>query len=664
MLDALSGSLLLAVALTALWQGATRLASIFVPHGLERVLATVVTVAAVAVAEALALGRVDLGTDPLALAGVSVALGLLATLALPRPQLGPLTELGQWLRGLQRGGRLLIGAGAGFFVAWCAWVLLAPALDIDSVQYHLPESATWIANGNPGSIERLLPRFPVGNYPVTNEVLLAWVGGISRNIAFMLLWAPFSALLLGLAFVTGARCFGATSGWALLGTAVVIGVPIVGDGATRIGTDLAATTWLAVAAALAFSASERRRSPRLLAFAIVALGLAIGTKTFTAPLGLIALVVAGWRMRERLPRPAPIVAAVAAAVAVGGVWYIRNLLDHGSPLWPFLSLPGSDPLPPGFDGADSRFISQPLATLEGNVGEYLGLLGPAPLLLAAALLLPLLLRSRGALVAAGAVAISLLAWVNAPFTGDTGAIAADLLAISTVRYLMPAIVLAIAILAVLATAGAASGSAAARAAPAARITLSAALGWGLAELALGRDGVPALWALGVGALLGALLAAASAPRMSRVAVRGGLLALGAGVVLALAVYPSRFLELYTVDGEVEDPLTDTRVTFGPLVRWFEREPGFTEGDAPVYFEPTIVGPLVGGQLQHEVTLLEPGLDCDSVRERADGGYIVFRLVAAGFGEPPPPALRCFAGEPERVRIPTEAGGSLVVYGEA
>ena len=31
-----------------------------------------------------------------------------------------------------------------------------------------------------------------------------------------------------------------------------------------------------------------------------------------------------------------LVVAVLAAFVVGGIWYLRNFVDHGSPLWPFV----------------------------------------------------------------------------------------------------------------------------------------------------------------------------------------------------------------------------------------------------------------------------------------------------------------------------------------
>ena len=56
-------------------------------------------------------------------------------------------------------------------------------LGVDALVYHLTEIVTWARTGHPGQVVTVTQEFPVGYYPVTNEVLLAWGTGIARSFA-------------------------------------------------------------------------------------------------------------------------------------------------------------------------------------------------------------------------------------------------------------------------------------------------------------------------------------------------------------------------------------------------------------------------------------------------------------------------------------------------
>ena len=648
------GAAALLISVAALTAACVRLASLAAPGGLGRALAVVVGVASLAVSEALLLGFVELGSNPIALLIASGLIWLAARLGLPAPELGPGAELAAWIRGLEPRARAIAGVAAGATVAWSVAMLLEPALDIDGVQYHLPEVVRWLETGTPGSVELIFIEFPVGTYPVTNEVLLAWLGALSGNIAVLYLWAPATAWILLASFVAGTRAAGADRIWSWVGAAAVLAVPIFGDSAARLGTDLAASAWLAAGTALAVIAVRTERRAGLLPFAVVAMGLAVGTKTVTAPLAVLVIAWAVWSLRHRRRTLAGVAAGIAGAALVGGVWYARNAVNHGSPLWPFVSLPGSDPQPPGFDDSAS-FLEAPVETVSGKLPDYLELLGPAPILLLAALGLGLATRSRPYVLASCALGLALLAWANAPFTGDSGAFAADLFAVSAGRYAMPAIVLAGAILALTASrTGAAAGLA--------RATLAVACAWGVVDLALGRDAAPSLLVLVAGAAAGAALAALARslrPRGLRVAAVGA----GALAVIAVSAYPDRYLSLYGGGSDAADELLDTRALFGPLASALDEE-GFEDDEIPVFFAPTMIGPLAGGDLDRSLELLDPRLRCpDVVAETADA-YVVIRQPPPGFGSPPA-ALGCLGpGRDELTRVALDDGGSLIVFGPA
>lgn len=654
----LLGALLLIGSLIALWMAGVRLASPWAPNGLERALSVCVTVAAAVTIEALALGPFSLGTDPPALAIVSVALLILARAALPPPAETMWRELAEAVGGAGRIGRMAIGAAAGLALTWAGFALAEPSLDLDSVFFHLPEVSAWIDGGQPGSAELISNQYPIGNYPSTNEVIMAWAGGISSNVTPVLLWPSLLTLLLGLATVLALRSLGCRWVETALATAAVLLLPLVYEAVTGLDSDLASITWVAVSVSLCVPVATGRAAPELLAFAIVALGLAVGIKTSVVPLGALALLAA-LVMARRRPRLPAIGISLLVALMVGGIWYLRNLAEHGSLLWPFVDLPGGDPLPQGIAALTTSFAERPLATLDGRVSIYLDQLGAAPLLLAAALILPLLIRDRRLLLGAGAVAISLLLWSIAPATGEAPGPDGLFFSVTGVRYMMSTILLATGVIAVIA-----SGSG--RLALVARATLAVAVVWGLVELFAGRDGAPPVWLLIAGPLAGIVLTGAIGTFGSRAgnrsvgaipaAVAAGLA--GMALIAVLAVYPGYFLDRFADRSSAEDPLADARGLFGELAGWFEDQSEYRDGDSPITFSDPLIGPLSGGSFAHELRLIPTGASCEAVESMADGGWVVLSGPVAGTSAP---IAACFAGTPPVAELDGSAGAEVRVY---
>ena len=324
---------LLAVSVVALADGGFRLASLAATGGLERVVATATLAAAAATLEALLLGLIGLGTEPLALAPAAAVTWLAAWRLLPSPQIGAREELAGWWRDTPSLRRLALASLAGVALAWSAWLLRFPALGVDSLLYHVPEVIEWVHNGRPGSVGEYFPFFSVGNYPATNEVLLAWGSGIGRSFLWIGIWAPATTLLLGVAGWTGRRSLRVDRLVAGLAVGALCLTPVLThwqmNGAH---THLPALAWLVSAGALCAASATR---PALLAPAIVAAGLAIGTKTTTLPIALLALAFALYANRIELRRLAvPLALAAGTALAVGGDRYLRNFVDHGEPFWP------------------------------------------------------------------------------------------------------------------------------------------------------------------------------------------------------------------------------------------------------------------------------------------------------------------------------------------
>jgi hypothetical protein len=640
---------LLGIAIAALAGAGLRIASPAAPRGAERAVAAAVIAASIAALEALGLGLVRLGTSPAALAIAAGATWLAARALLPAPAQPAGAELARAWQATPLAGRLVLGAAAGALIAWAAWLLRHPALGIDTVAYHLTEVVAWIGNGSPGAVEPIFPAIPVGNYPLTNEVLMAWATGIARSFVVVGIWAPAAMALLAVAGWAGLRALRVQA----LAAGLAVGALCLTPVATHYqqngaATDLPALTWLVCAAFLALASARR---PALIAPAILAVGLAVGTKTTTAPLALLVLALALIAIRRRVSWPL-VAGATAAATLIGGYWYLRNLVDHGSPLWPFVTTPWGDPMPYEIGperGVNASFLDRPRETLERVGEDWLDLFAGGFGLLAAAVVAPLLARERRVTIAAAATVVAFLLWTNAPFTGASVP-EYDVATASIVRYLMPALAAAIVTLALTA------------ASPRrlARGYGIAALGAGLAVNAvqtadLGYPSVPRVWvplagaALGAGAALALTVAAARlpAPALPAAARIGAVAAAAALVGVAVTPAASGFVERHAATAQLYG--TDT-------IRWFTTQPRFGSGDDRIWAAPVNLAPLAGDRLQHEFGWIALDEPCGRVREIAREGWTLV-FIWPQTGRPMARNANCLRSEP-----PAHRGSGFLVYG--
>jgi hypothetical protein len=588
--------LLTVLAVAAMAGAAARVAHALGARGLEIVVAAAPLAVAAAIAEAMALGLVRLGGSSPVLAAAA-ALTWLATWRL-LPPAGVTGAVARWWRGLTTGQRRWFGAAAGAFAAWTAWVVKYPALGIDPLTYHLTESIRWVQEGTPGTVEEVQYEFPSGWYPITNEVFVGWLTGLGSSLAPQVLWTPATAVVFGAAGWLGMRRLDVPPAVTGLAIASLLLIPVTATQLLGPHTDLPAFMWLAVTAALAVCAA---RAPGLLVPALVAAGLAVGTKTTTAPLALIALLAAGLLSRDRLrPLAAPLTAAALLAAVVGLTWYVRNLFAHGSPLWPFLSGPFGDPVPEIISITDVSFLETPGESL-GNSRwiKYLELLSGGLLTLALGLTVPFLRRRRAAMLAAAAAGLATFAWLNAPFTGVPDDPVLDL-SLTTTRYLVPALTAGTVAFALCATG---------RARPTLVVLALCCLWSYAASENLNFPGIPSAVTFALGAAAGA--AVASLRRLPRVDLR---IAAGAAVLLAalsLSVIAHRFG--HRQGGQ-------TWLASASVVTWMVDQPRFAEGDDTVHFAPTMLAPLAGNSLEHTLDLIPREEPCERVLARR--GWIV------------------------------------------
>ena len=225
--------------------------------------------------------------------------------------------LGTWAVG---GGLLVLGL----------WTLAVyPPTAFDDTMYHLPYAVSLLEEGRLGFLGDL--RFPV--FPQLNEVLFATVMLSGSDLAPHYLQTLLFLLLGATAFVW------ARSRWdgsvAVLVTALILGTPLLVWVGTTAFVDLTAALFV-TAALLARERWEDAEGAGWLLVAGALLGMAAGTKYhalyFVVAIGAVESV-RGVARRQ--------LAAVggfwALSAMTGGVWYLRNVLLTGNPLFPFMS---------------------------------------------------------------------------------------------------------------------------------------------------------------------------------------------------------------------------------------------------------------------------------------------------------------------------------------
>ncbi|HEX8752666.1 MAG TPA: hypothetical protein VF731_04540 [Solirubrobacterales bacterium] len=347
--------------------------------------------------------------------------------------------------------------------------LMTGMTGFDSTWYHGTFAAGFYQSGNTIDLHFIAPQFLAWFYPANSELLHA-VGMLAfgRDLLSPLLNLGWLLGCLVACWSLG-RPYGVAP-WSLALGAIALSVPALSDQAGEARNDLVGIFFLLAAVAVALNA--RRASSRgVLALVGLAAGLAAGTKlNFLLPaavlvLGLVLAAPPGRRLRAFLT-------AGLAALAGGGYWYLRNLVQSGNPL-PWIHHLGPLTLPAPEQALGGREAHSVFGYLtDGTVwsdwflpGLHHALWIVWPLLGAAALTglaLPLfsLLTNRhgraaagegrgradAALAVAGLVGLaSSLAWLLAP-TSASGPEGMPRGFESGLRYLAPALVLGLALL--------------------------------------------------------------------------------------------------------------------------------------------------------------------------------------------------------------------------
>ena len=627
MIPPLIAHALLALALLALLDAGRRVAGTLGAAGLQRLLAAIPLAATGAGLSALALGLVGLGSDPFALTLAAGGIWLAAE-RFTAPAGPAWSELAESLARLPAAPRVGIAAAAGALVALVVWLLQNPALVGDGLQYHVPLVAAWVTGGEPGSIQPVSTDAPLEAYPLSTELLATWATGIARSFVPVTLSNPLMLALIAFAGWVGLRELRVPRSITALAVAALASAPLLVSQLNTFTTDVPALAWLVCCAALCVGAL---RAPGLLVPAVLAGGIAIGTKTTALPLAAGCLIVTAIAVRGGLrPWRWALGAAVVAAAVVGGLWYFRNLILHGSPLWPFVTTPWGDESSFLFDLFGERVLFDP-SSADGRWDDYGRYLYGGVALLAGGVLAPIWSRSPRVVAASLVTLASILIWASAPNTAFPDGAIYDGLQGGAIRYLLPGVAAGAVALALAATERGIGGGISVgvlAAALLANLVGDARLGFvsdfqPVAAFEVNPVLPSALVPL-AGAAAGALLAGAALrlrsrrgaapagrprPRVAVAVVAGSLLA-GGLLALAASGYVERSSGFYATPAGA---------------RWLIEHPGYLEDDEPVASQSRIVGTLAGDELRHRLTLLDPEAGCERVRESAGEGWVIFNV---------------------------------------
>ena len=467
---ALFGAMLVAVALATALIVRRRLRHL---DALELALASVVVATAVLIGVhllPLMLGVLTRGTV-LAAAGLAVALAALvrpaagsaATGARSRPPAARSTPVSWVLAGLAAA--FAAAAALGDLGRWAGDELVG----VDPLTFHLPNVARWIQTGTVWQIDQFVPLLAQGNYPHNGDVVLLSTVLPWHNDFLVRLPITFYLVALAVAVFAVARELGAAPAASLLAAAVVVSMPVVGLATIprALPDSLMWATYTCGVLFLLRHARTRRRSDLVLAG--VALAVACGTKWYgvsSVPV-LIAIWLGARLLAERRAGPPALRHTLGDGVLVGGlaflgtlVWLVRNLALSGNPVFPLDVEPFGLTIfdaPPdvirdqaGWTIAD--YAGDP-AVLRQLAGEIVEGLGSTPIVCALGLVVAVALARRGGRVpdgrilalAAGAVVLGLLYTVT-PATA-LGLRGDPSLANSNTRYAVPALLLAVPVLA-------------------------------------------------------------------------------------------------------------------------------------------------------------------------------------------------------------------------
>lgn len=430
--------------------------------GLPAHLADAILTLALLIVTAELIGAVGmLERAPLVAACLAVGLGLRLAVRPPLHGAGqppPAPPSGRW------GTRVAALIAAVLVAHWSIGtvdVFRAGMTSYDSNWYHMPLAANFAQTGSTLDFAFVAPRYLSWFYPQNSELL----HGVGIVLTQRDVLSPALNLLWLVGCLGAAWCIGRPYGrgpWTVAAAAVVLDAGVMADQAGEARNDTLALFFLLAAVAFLFNGAAAGRGRGIglgaLAVAGTAAGLAAGTKlSFLFPAAVLAigapfLASSGRRRVATLWFGAPMLAGSA-------FWFLRNIGEAGNP-FPWFKAIGSLQLPGPEQGLRGRPQFSVLHYLgdgrvwndwfEPALSQRLGDLWPLLLAVGVAAIGFSLLRGPPILKL---IALAALAWIPIYLLDGTsaeGPAGTPVGFASSLRHLLPSLVLALVLLPLLA----------------------------------------------------------------------------------------------------------------------------------------------------------------------------------------------------------------------
>jgi hypothetical protein len=633
---------LLGIAIAALGGASLRCVSRLCVATDARILGASALFSGLVIAEPLLIGLTGHGASPYLLTAAALVTWLVARLLVGSSDTPLRHQLADAWASSPAGVRVSLGILVTLVAGITIHQMRNPLIGYDGLVYHVAEPAVWIGDGHPGSFHQTVHVFPTQAYPKSFEMIIFWFTAISRSPATLVPLMMAFYLLAGYAIFASLRRVGCVPWLAALATTTAMVIPwnVYEFGSAY--NDVATFAYFAAAAGLCLMA---RSEPAALGFAVVASGVSVGIKTTTVPLVIVALVWAGYHLRQRLrPHALSLGLLGALGIGLGGLWYTLNLIRYHAPLWPFSSFPDGPPQPYLWRTLGATFLHDPSATAKAlewhTYREYLG--GELILLAAIVVIIPMafLPAQRGSrrliLFGCGLAAAYAVVWSDTQFTGISHEI--PLLAYSTLRYLNSAPVIVAVVLALVARERGVSRWVAVG-------LLGAALVFNLVEDRHLTTGLfpswPVLVALVMIGVVGGLLSLQAASGGLTAILRQPALAPALAIVGAVltAVMATNYLQYYVVSN-ASSVRNET-----PILDYLRSQPAWMNGHAPVAAGDEAAATFAGPTFNHPLSYMPRHAPCSQVREAATTGWLIMWPKSGGQfpGLAYPARTRCLRG---------------------